>query len=81
MLNASAVDERVAWVLRKAWMKDPLGKSDFDTLVADGVQPYRWESLGLGAPGAVLLVWSGMAWGLAVLGFRRSDRRMSLPAF
>jgi hypothetical protein len=71
-----AVDERVGWVLKKAWLKVPLGPSDFEALVDEAPEPFEWKPEGMLPPSLALVVWSLSAWLLALVGFRRSERGM-----
>ena len=68
-----AVVQRVRWVLRHAWLEEPLKREDFDALVSAAPGPLSWTPRGLNGPAWMLAVWALMSWFIAAVGLRRSD--------
>lgn len=73
--SMDAVEERVRWILRSVWNKEPLGRADFDALIASAPEPFRWDPGIGGSAVRSMILWFMVSWAMAIRSFRRSDRR------
>ena len=71
--SMEAVEERVRWILRSVWSKEPLGSADFEALIERTPAPFRWDPGVGGSTTGPMILWFVVSWAMAVRRFRRSE--------
>lgn len=69
----AAVDDRLRWVVDRAWQKRSLEAQDFEALIANQTPAFKAEPTGLALPTTVLLIWAVVAWLVGLKGLRRVE--------
>jgi len=69
-----AVEDRIRWLLTRAWQNDPLTADDFAALVASSPPHVATAPGGVLPHVGVLLGWAAVAWTIGVVRLRRGAR-------